>query len=102
MGTDCGSWEQFKNGSCFNCSKDNKCPFQTTFGMHQICFSGRGINMDHFCEFLHQEPMSSLSWWLEQNDLSTIRHLNIDLVSSFINVLSSYILISTYTKMWAR
>ncbi|PNF41741.1 Pancreatic lipase-related protein 2 [Cryptotermes secundus] len=42
MGTECGSWEEFQNGSCFSCSRGNKCPFQTKFGMHADLYLRKG------------------------------------------------------------
>ena len=34
LGTECESWEHFLNGSCFDCTAGNKCPFQTKLGFH--------------------------------------------------------------------
>lgn len=34
MGTECDSWEHFLNGTCFDCTAGNKCPFQNKFGLH--------------------------------------------------------------------
>lgn len=42
IGTECGSWEEFQNGSCFSCSTGNKCPFQTKFGMHADLYLRKG------------------------------------------------------------
>lgn len=42
MGTECGSWEEFENGSCFECSADDKCPFQNKFGLHSDSYLRKG------------------------------------------------------------
>lgn len=42
MGTECGSWEEFQNGSCFNCVDGNKCPFQTKLGLHADSYLRNG------------------------------------------------------------
>ncbi|PSN47913.1 Pancreatic triacylglycerol lipase [Blattella germanica] len=34
MGTECNSWEEFQNGTCFNCSEESNCPFQNRLGLH--------------------------------------------------------------------
>ncbi|GFG30365.1 hypothetical protein Cfor_12942 [Coptotermes formosanus] len=43
MGTECGSWEEFQNGSCFNCIDGNTCPFQTKLGLHADSYLRKGI-----------------------------------------------------------
>ncbi|KDR08050.1 pancreatic lipase-related protein 2-like [Zootermopsis nevadensis] len=58
MGTDCGSWEEFQNGSCFNCSKSNKCPFQTKFGMHADSFLKKGTAYES--PLRHSLPRSNI------------------------------------------
>lgn len=42
VGTECGSWEEFQNGSCFDCITGNKCPFQTRIGLHADTYLRKG------------------------------------------------------------
>ncbi|KDR08048.1 pancreatic lipase-related protein 2-like [Zootermopsis nevadensis] len=44
MGTECGSWEEFQNGSCFDCAVGNKCPFQTKLGLHADSYLRKGAD----------------------------------------------------------
>ncbi|XP_033610214.1 pancreatic triacylglycerol lipase isoform X2 [Cryptotermes secundus] len=43
MGTECDSWEEFQNGSCFDCVTGNKCPFQTRIGLHADTYLRKGV-----------------------------------------------------------
>lgn len=42
IGTECNSWEEFKNGTCFECVNGKKCPFQTKFGLHADSYIRKG------------------------------------------------------------
>ncbi|KAJ9584757.1 hypothetical protein L9F63_020907, partial [Diploptera punctata] len=42
VGTECDSWEHFLNGSCFDCTSSNKCPFQTKLGFHADTYLRKG------------------------------------------------------------